>query len=119
MESKECSVCGVIFNPINNVQKYCGKECAKTGRKEYRKKYREEYYQKNKEWELKRNEEWRQKNIKRNKEYSKQYAKSDKGKRVKKKYNSKVEVIEVRRKRGRKYDTKRREDPIFRLNKNM
>ena len=30
-DEKACAVCGSIFTPINGMQKYCSRECARTG----------------------------------------------------------------------------------------
>ncbi len=94
MVSKKCKVCGIIFSPVNSMQKYCSKECRKTGRKKYREDNKERRREYNKEW------------YKNNKEKVKKYNEenAEKIKNRTKKYYQKPEVKEKRRLNFKKWE---------------
>jgi len=97
---------------------------------EYGKKYREEnreeikekdkkYYKKNKEKILADNKKWQENNRDKMRGYCRKYEADDKNKEKRKEYKNRPEVRKRTRERNRKYDDKRRKDPIFRFNQNM
>ena len=87
-------------------------------KEKYKEKHKK-YYGENKEKLRESGKKWAADNREKMKEYHREYEKTDKRKKQVKEYNSRPEVREETRKRNRKYDKKRRADPIFRFNQNI
>jgi hypothetical protein len=84
----------------------------------YKEKHKK-YYEENKEKYREKGKRWSEENPDRVKEHWRKHEKSEKRKKYKKEYVNRPEVKRMTRERNKRYDAKRRKDPIFRFNQNM